>query len=369
LDDALIAEWVDGAIAANSPHYAAIGAHVDQCEECRARVEEERALAGHVRQLLGVASPPERVPAFEEVLHRAGAAPKRAKPPLVPLRRLAWAATVMVAGGVGWYARGILMRSGVETQQAPSATVVLRDQDTIGATGAAGLQDRPSEEAPVDAAAPRLEVAAVDAVGRGAAATETQQAETGNEGQRQVMEGDAGRREAMTGEAEALRERVAARRDAAPAAAPAVAQPRPLAQAPVTAENELRMQKAAVAVSWLPTTQADAERVLGRRLLVVPELAIAAVEITADSGAIRVRQDLGGGGTLELVQSKALLADEAFGQAVGGVMAAEPQAGAAQQPSAVETVVIDGVQVVARAAVSGDSLRVLVGRVRARGGA
>ena len=356
LDDALIAEWVDGAIAEDSPRHGAIAAHVDQCDECRIRVEEERALAGHVRQLLGVASPPERTPPFEEVLYRAGSAPKRAalRPVPVVWRRLAVAATVVVAGGVGWYARGLVMGETAGTAGTAVAADAAGPTGGMGVTGKTGVADeRDAQAAPplASTAGKRLEVATAEAAGREAAVAE----------ERSAAVGDTVRREAVA-ERQAADEIVAARRDAAPPAAPAVAQPSPMAQAVAPAENELRMQKTA-AEPWGTATRLTAERALGRSLLLVPDLRVVSIEMTPDSGLVRVRQDLGGGAVLELVESRAAQG-AALGLGAEAVVAdAEPRARMARAPEAVETVVVHGIRVVVRAPVTGDSIRVLIGKL------
>jgi hypothetical protein len=335
LDDALIAEWVDGEVPADSPRHAAIASHVEQCDECRARVEEERALAGHVRQLLGVAAPPERVPPFEEVLHRAGGTPRGARRAGIPWRRLAWAATVVVAGGVGWYARELTIASGSDAPTTP-APVVMRELAAPTEAARAEATSAPAEPVP-------------SAVG---GAAQRQEAPTaGRAAQAAASEEIAADRADV--------ERLGVRRDAAVPAAPAAAEPRPLAQMAAPAENELRMQKVA-AGPWIGTTRAAAERVLGHPLLVVDGLAITRVELAADS-SVRVRQDLGDGTALDLVQSRA--ATRVAAEAVADA-AAEPRERLARAaPPAVDTVV-DGVRVVLSAPVSADSLRVLLSKLR-----
>lgn len=365
LDDALIAEWVDGGIAEDSPRHGAIAAHVDQCDECRIRVEEERALAGHVRQLLGVAIPPDHTPPFEEILHRAGPAPKRATVRSLPLvwRRLAVAATVVVAGGVGWYARGLVM----ERSAVPAGAAVMADAvgETGGTgetgrmggtegTGGAGERDALAAPPLESTVGKRLEVATAEAAGRGAAAAEEQAAAVG----------DTVRREAVA-ERPVVDEIVAVRRDAAPPAAPAVAQPSPMARAVAPAENEARMQKVA-AEPWGTTTRPAAERALGRSLLLVPELRVVSIEMTADSGMVRVRQDLGGGAVLELLESRASDREREELGRVSGLVAAEPRAGNAEASAAatVEAVTVDGIRVIGRGAIPADSLRVLMQKLR-----
>jgi len=346
LDDALIAEWVDGAVRPESPQHAAIAAHVEQCDECRARVDEERALAGHVRQLLGVAAPPERIPPFEEVLHRAGTEARPARPSGVPWRRLAWAATLVVAGGVGWYARGLVMPTGGNGTAAPAQT-------------ASRVAAAPVETAPVDSVAGTAAAAEPTAVG--GVARREEAAATGRVAQSPPRQ-EAMADHVVTAEAEAADERIAARRDAAPPPAAAAVAAQPLGEARERAENELRMQKVA-ADFWFATTRTDAERILGHALLTLPDRPVVGIELAPDSAAVRVRQALDERTILELVQSRqpAARARVAEGLAAG---VAEPREGFARTvPPTVETVV-DGIRIVASAPLSPDSLRVLLNRLR-----
>jgi hypothetical protein len=76
-----------------------VAEHVAHCPACRGRVEEERALIARADQVLALARPPERdLPAF-----RAGAQ----QPPIRRWQQvqlpLAWAATVVLALGIGIY--------------------------------------------------------------------------------------------------------------------------------------------------------------------------------------------------------------------------------------------------------------------------
>ncbi|HEX4600808.1 MAG TPA: zf-HC2 domain-containing protein [Gemmatimonadales bacterium] len=97
VDEGTLHAYLDGELGAEEA--PGVAAHLTQCPACRARLEEERALIARADELLGLAAPPARaVPAF-----RPG--------DLKPLARLwwqvrwplAWAATVLVALGVGMY--------------------------------------------------------------------------------------------------------------------------------------------------------------------------------------------------------------------------------------------------------------------------
>ncbi|HET7249292.1 MAG TPA: anti-sigma factor, partial [Gemmatimonadales bacterium] len=111
-----------------------VDTHLKGCPACQARLAEERAIIERSSRLLGMASPPER-----------------AIPPLGQLRQprltwrlrrpLAWAATLILAVGLGWYARGkfpggVAQQRGAESDQnvaarpaaSPTATAMMDSQ-------------------------------------------------------------------------------------------------------------------------------------------------------------------------------------------------------------------------------------------------
>src|SRR5512146_909183 len=99
VDDGTLHAYLDGESTAVEREH--LEAHLAGCAACRARLEEERVLIERAGRLLGLVAPPER-----------------AAPPLHELRRprpggggyrlpLAWAATIALAVGIGWYSRGL----------------------------------------------------------------------------------------------------------------------------------------------------------------------------------------------------------------------------------------------------------------------
>lgn len=98
VDDGTLHAYLDGEL---SPvEVERLETHIAACSGCRARLDEERALIDRAARLLGMAVPP---------------GPERAAPPLHELRRpqvkwsrlrmpLAWAATIVVAVGIGYFA-------------------------------------------------------------------------------------------------------------------------------------------------------------------------------------------------------------------------------------------------------------------------
>jgi len=97
VDDGALHAYLDGELP--PVERVRLEAHVAECAPCRTRLDEERALIERASGLLGLAQPPER-----------------AMPPLHQLRRprlawrlrvpIAWAASVVLALGLGYYIGG-----------------------------------------------------------------------------------------------------------------------------------------------------------------------------------------------------------------------------------------------------------------------
>jgi hypothetical protein len=97
VDEGTLHAYLDGELA--PVERERVDVHLKGCPACQARLAEERAILERASRLLGLAAPPER-----------------AMPPLAQLRRppviwrlrrpLAWAATLILAVGLGWYVRG-----------------------------------------------------------------------------------------------------------------------------------------------------------------------------------------------------------------------------------------------------------------------
>lgn len=139
VDDGALHAYLDGELA--PPERARLESHVAECAACRNRLDEERALIERASQLLGLAQPP------------GHAAPP---PPLHQLRQprllwrlrlpLAWAATVLLALGVGYYAR-----PGMPPQQGASVAPMPPETDAapqIAASPAQAQADRGRRDAP-----------------------------------------------------------------------------------------------------------------------------------------------------------------------------------------------------------------------------
>lgn len=104
LDEGTLHELLDGEVP--SSDLPPIQAHLAACAECRARLEEAREFAGTADQLI------ETIELTEPAPPRGAVIPSR-RPARPWGRDLAWAATVVVAVGAGYLARGSNRPTGV----------------------------------------------------------------------------------------------------------------------------------------------------------------------------------------------------------------------------------------------------------------
>ncbi len=100
VDEGTLHAYLDGELPPAEAR--GVEAHVAECAGCRDRLEEERALIARADELLGLAAPPDRAtPPF-----RAGDLKPSARLWSQVRLPLAWAATVMLALGIGMYLGG-----------------------------------------------------------------------------------------------------------------------------------------------------------------------------------------------------------------------------------------------------------------------
>ncbi len=166
LDEGQIQELIDGEIPSSA--LPPIQAHLAACAECRARLDEARTIGSEADRLIETIDPD---PPPRQVPYIGPAAPKRW------MRAVAWAATVVIAAGVGYLARGTATELSVPDKDArqlmdkpvvsapatpaPSETamVVPRPQPLASQKASAdrresgGRAGQPLRESPRDAAA------------------------------------------------------------------------------------------------------------------------------------------------------------------------------------------------------------------------
>lgn len=340
VDDGMLHTYLDGALdSLGSAEAARIREHLASCEECARRLERETAWRDEATEVLSGAVPEVGdLPPFEELRTRAAMA--RSPSAGWKIRRLAWAASVLVALGTGWMLRGASVPGGVEADRAvrvlapPSAEPVETSLPpaSVAATTDAGAEEaRSGRSGRTDAAGSRLVASAESVEGRAT----RERGDPGPAGTL-VSEAEAGAQEQKSTEAvAALSDRVAA--DAAPPTegaggrneragdsslvgvalerqlvAPERLQPLGLRAAAAPGDAAL-----AVAPDLRPSARADEPSGLAEeradspfsffevsRALVVPGLEVISVSWLTEAdfaGAVRVLQRMERGDTLELI--------------------------------------------------------------------
>ena len=98
VDEGTLHAYLDGELP--SAERAGVEAHLAQCAPCRAGLEEARALLERASTLLGSVRPPERaIPPFEALRRAPRRSPWHVRTPF------AWAASIALALGIGYYLR------------------------------------------------------------------------------------------------------------------------------------------------------------------------------------------------------------------------------------------------------------------------
>ncbi|MFQ5678165.1 MAG: zf-HC2 domain-containing protein [Gemmatimonadota bacterium] len=392
--------YLDGALGHEAPSEAGrLEAHLRECADCRVRLERAARLREQAESILatgaarGVARPP-----FEEILHRAAAAAEgpatggagsasaggprpapggaRVRRPIERVRSLAWAASVLLAVGVGWAARAY-WSGGPERGQV--ALLQSREDAEEAADRLPGkgreldrLASRPASQEAVE----RKEQAAGRqlpdrAVGADRPVGAQQRAGEAAASERVAAEEPA---EVAGRIAKAAKPATESERDAAAGGARAknAEQARRAAAGPVpTRVLEARLEDVRVSGGdgarpesdvWVPTEPTTAGAWIGGEALRVAELRLLDVSVSTRGGVrvLRTRQLLPSGRILELYQ-EADAARRGNEEARGDAAATEPPLD--EEPSVLEGRV-GGYRVRLVAPVALDSLRVLLSLVR-----
>lgn len=140
VDDGELTAYADGAWAAEEADAQRIAAHLAECVNCRNRLIQAQALSARASEVLAVATPLQlQTPPFETL--RAGAVRKR-RFPAVPLT---WAATVLLALGIGWFGRGALTTP-MMTSAPEVRSPAMQENTPPTAANDAATQSAPAEQ-------------------------------------------------------------------------------------------------------------------------------------------------------------------------------------------------------------------------------
>jgi len=113
VDEGTLHAYLDGELP--SPERAALESHLAQCATCRAQLAEERALLERSAALLGSARPVERaVPPFEQVR-------RATRRPWYVRTEFAWAASLVLAVGLGYYLADAIAPREAPANRGPAA--------------------------------------------------------------------------------------------------------------------------------------------------------------------------------------------------------------------------------------------------------
>lgn len=359
--------------------------HVAECSDCTVLLNEARAVHARATGMLGDSQPAVAdMPSFESVVTRASKRSARwaTVKKLNRTRALAWAASIVVAVAVGWYAR-VLERDWFDLDEAVVALAEDQAKELGGVAGAGaatsdlaggGQPAAPTLAAPAAArarVAPALQQVAgrraedAAAVGAAGAATE-EESRVALPVERQRVVADELSAKTVTralADSAVLAEPLRVRRDA----------PAALKRAREFAEPDLFAALEAPAptddLRWIVVSQDEAERSIARKLLLVDGLDVVEISIAATEPRARVRvvQLLPSGDSLEIVQQPTTPEVDR----VAGVLEPRLQDARDEQEEEANEREISSVSVIRgdvvvemRGRIPIDSLRVLLSRLR-----
>ena len=246
VDDGELTAYADGAYPANDPDALRISAHLSACDNCRTRLEQAHVLRDRTAQILGFATPgPASAPPFETLEAKLSTS---SRPPRRHIN-LAWAASIMLALGLGWFGRGAW-------QDPPMRGGVVQEETLTASDAAATVAAAPSAQAPAPQPSPQV-------------ASETRAAPRQSD-RAQVLGAAAAREETAVGATVGV---------ASAAARTPAATPPPAAAAPSLAEADLAADAVA---NRQYMSAADAER-RGINVPRIPELPVARIAMSQDT--------------------------------------------------------------------------------------
>jgi hypothetical protein len=366
-----------------------IEAHLASCAQCQALLEEVKRVRERAGEILAASSPADLVaPPFEEIRARAQARDMGSRVlRLTRVRRLAWAATVMLAVAVGWYARGTVFPGSNEQMSAPQPATVADEMEegagsgertTGGVERGAEIARREAEEvAPTVMAAEldrAVEPADRDVAGRAAAADErekaaaTPPAEAAARSRAQAEPDVEVKLEQLVDVSGARRQRLDSP-DRLAGQAPQVVVQQVAADEPAAPVGGIALGEVLMFEDslWVAASEADARDALGGDIPVVQDLPVMDywVSLMRGRNVVRVRQRLDDANVLEVIVSR-VVSDVRAGMARGVVAAPAANEAQAEVEDSLKAVAVrSGVyRIILRGPVSADSLRVLGEKVK-----
>jgi hypothetical protein len=352
IDEGELTAYADGAYAPEDADAQRIAMHIAECANCRNRVAEAQRLSGRASEILAVATPVSMdAPPFE---HIAASAAPRARRRFIPMT---WAASIVLAAGLGWFGRDALYNPDAGLQM--SERQVLTDSNVIESAAPMPRIEEESATAPSPAPASARTRAGE---GAGVSSPAVREADRRTEAAASDLSSEvAGGRAAGSVTSQVAAD---AARESQPmakvgeAAAPTAAAPPPSA-APATAARRLEAeaQKMAAAeaadetIEYITPAEAEARKL---NLHVIPELEV--VRIGLIGSGVRVEQKLPDGKIVTLEAERAAI-DRQERDAANAAKTAEGV-------RAPVSVMRAGTRITISGALTADSLRALSARIR-----
>ena len=335
VDDGTVHAWLDGQVT-DRAEAAWIDEHLRWCAPCAARVAGERAVIERAHALLASAAPAAEAesPSFDAIAARAAqrdttGSDATGRPWLssVRLLPLAWAASLVLAAGIGWFARDEAVDRAISSldvarvaeETAPPGTDrpadAQRDAPAEGGRQAAAPSRRAA--APAATADRERQAAPELASGVAAPAASGQVPETTPQQDAAAREMARALRGAAAGAAaEAPRPALAASLPE-PAGPPPVALAEPIAltqsaqqagsaqAAAAPAAPPARQSATTAASAWRPLPRTEAAVRSGMALYGLEGMDVVLTALSPDSAAVRTVYRLQSGATIELLQERA----------------------------------------------------------------
>jgi hypothetical protein len=334
VDDGELTAYADGAYPVNDPEALRISAHLSTCGNCRTRLEQSQELRTRAAEILSFATPATlSAPSFESLQSQVTTSSRTR--PAIPL---AWAATIVLSLGIGWFGRAAW-----QTGELGPRSVAVQDAVT---SAPVATQEEQQSIAPPAVVPPTEKPAVLGDNARGS-----------KERTRQLAESDLAQpKPTANAAADVAVGSVAGAGRAAAAEAPS-APPSPT----TAAAPELMAERRAVVVGTMQyMSAADAER-LGLKIPRIPQLPIARVGVSA--AATTVEQTLPDGKLVTLVVTSEAR-EETLQRNSAKVAAPTAAQGQREVRDQDASLLKDGRRITVRADVSADSLQVLLSKVR-----
>jgi hypothetical protein len=311
VDEGTLHAYLDGELA--PVERERVDTHLKGCPACQARLAEERAILERASRLLGMATPPERaMPPLSQL---------RRPPVIWRLRRpLAWAATLILAVGLGWFARGSMMQRPASDAGSPEMAPAAAPSTRALARAAPAPDSSASADGPQTHLAMRgrrlTDSASKDRDQRQLANAQTTGAASNALQQRESASVETGATAEQKADAVAQLPRPAAsgvtvRRQAAPAPAVAAA-PEPqiqidgsLSRASLYGSGEGRRRATPVmSTTWPIIARQPARDLLGVEPVIIPGFAVRAYRRNPQAREIVVEQVTDAGTTISLIERR-----------------------------------------------------------------